>query len=53
MSEEESTTDWAQLVCLTDVDTPPFLIGKDKFSIGRAKSADTPPVPPVILQLKL
>ncbi|KAK7102542.1 E3 ubiquitin-protein ligase CHFR-like [Littorina saxatilis] len=40
MSEEESTTDWAQLVCLTDVDTPPFLIGKDKFTIGRAKNSD-------------
>lgn len=27
---------WAQLVCTTDVDTPPFLIEKDKFTIGRS-----------------
>ncbi|XP_025106725.1 E3 ubiquitin-protein ligase CHFR-like [Pomacea canaliculata] len=31
---------WAQLVCTTDVDTPPFLIGKDKFTIGRSPGCD-------------
>ena len=37
MSEEASSADWAQLVCVTDTETPPFLIGKDKFTIGRAR----------------
>ena len=37
MEIEASETDWAQLVCVTDTETPPFLIGKDKFTIGRSK----------------
>lgn len=37
MSEEAPAADWAQLVCVTDLEAPPFLIGKDKFTIGRAQ----------------
>ncbi|XP_076469271.1 E3 ubiquitin-protein ligase CHFR-like [Babylonia areolata] len=40
MSVEGSTADWAQLVCVTDTDTPPYLIAKDKFTIGRARGCD-------------
>ena len=28
---------WAQLVSITDIESPPALIKKDKFTIGRAK----------------
>ncbi|KAK3800307.1 hypothetical protein RRG08_020284 [Elysia crispata] len=31
---------WAQLVCTTDIDAPPALISKDKFSIGRNGNCD-------------
>ncbi|KAK7495546.1 hypothetical protein BaRGS_00013244 [Batillaria attramentaria] len=43
MSEggDGSTGDsWAQLVCVTDTETPPLMIGKDKFTIGRARGCD-------------
>lgn len=40
MDAEESFTNWSQLVCVTDTDTPPFLIGKNKFTIGRTKECD-------------
>ncbi|RUS79152.1 hypothetical protein EGW08_013099 [Elysia chlorotica] len=36
----EDKDSWAQLVCTTDIDTPPTLISKDKFCIGRNGSCD-------------
>ncbi|GFR59170.1 E3 ubiquitin-protein ligase CHFR [Elysia marginata] len=36
----DATESWAQLVCTTDIDTPPALICKDKFHIGRNSCCD-------------
>lgn len=38
--DDGAHSDWAQLVCVTDTETPPLMIGKDKFTIGRARGCD-------------
>lgn len=36
----DAAESWAQLVCTTDIDSPPSLISKDKFQIGRNSTCD-------------